>query len=257
MLIDWFTVAAQLANFMILVWLLRRFLYQPVLKAIDEREKRIAAELEHASSVEREASKKHDEWSRKNADFDKAQGDMLRNARVEAEQQKSELLAQAKQEYADLQLRLQETLRKEEHEWQQETIHRIRSEVFSTAGKVIEQLADSTLENRMVTVFCSRLQSSDREQLENMASALHGATAKTVIVRSSFQLSSDQRKMIEEALLNALSASLKPIFEISDQMGIGLELCINGNCLAWKVSTALNELERSSEESATPETGKL
>lgn len=40
MLIDWFTVIAELVNFLILVWLLKRFLYEPVLKAIDEREKK-------------------------------------------------------------------------------------------------------------------------------------------------------------------------------------------------------------------------
>ena len=42
MLIDWFTVAAQALNFLILVWLMKRFLYKPILHAIDAREERIA-----------------------------------------------------------------------------------------------------------------------------------------------------------------------------------------------------------------------
>ncbi len=45
MLIDWFTVVAQAINFLILVWLLQRFLFKPILGAIDEREKGIAAQL--------------------------------------------------------------------------------------------------------------------------------------------------------------------------------------------------------------------
>ena len=45
MLIDWFTVGAQALNFLILVWLMKHFLYQPILHAIDAREKKIAAEL--------------------------------------------------------------------------------------------------------------------------------------------------------------------------------------------------------------------
>ncbi|MFQ3186924.1 MAG: F-type H+-transporting ATPase subunit b, partial [Marinomonas primoryensis] len=48
MLIDWFTVIAQLINFLVLVWLLKRFLYRPILNAIDAREKRIADELADA-----------------------------------------------------------------------------------------------------------------------------------------------------------------------------------------------------------------
>ena len=55
MLIDWFTVGAQIVNFLILVWLLKRFLYKPILDAIDAREKRIAAELADADTKKAEA----------------------------------------------------------------------------------------------------------------------------------------------------------------------------------------------------------
>ncbi len=48
MLIDWFTVGAQALNFLILVWLMKRFLYRPILHAIDAREKPIAGELADA-----------------------------------------------------------------------------------------------------------------------------------------------------------------------------------------------------------------
>jgi len=50
MLIDWFTVVAQVVNFLILVWLLKRFLYRPILNAIDAREKRIATKLADAAA---------------------------------------------------------------------------------------------------------------------------------------------------------------------------------------------------------------
>jgi F-type H+-transporting ATPase subunit b len=50
MLIDWFTVGAQVLNFLILVWLLKRFLYKPILHAIDAREQRIAKELADADA---------------------------------------------------------------------------------------------------------------------------------------------------------------------------------------------------------------
>ena len=50
MLIDWFTVAAQAINFLILVGLLSRFLYKPILHAIDEREKGIATQLAQAEA---------------------------------------------------------------------------------------------------------------------------------------------------------------------------------------------------------------
>ena len=57
MLIDWFTVGAQALNFLILVWLLKHFLYKPILNAIDAREKRIAAELADADAKKKRGPK--------------------------------------------------------------------------------------------------------------------------------------------------------------------------------------------------------
>ena len=48
MLIDWFTVIAQIINFLVLLLLLRRFLYKPILNAMEERERKVAERLESA-----------------------------------------------------------------------------------------------------------------------------------------------------------------------------------------------------------------
>ena len=48
MSIDWITVAAQIANFLVLVWLLKRFLYRPILDGIDAREAEIANRMQEA-----------------------------------------------------------------------------------------------------------------------------------------------------------------------------------------------------------------
>jgi len=65
MLIDWFTVGAQIVNFLILVWLLKHFLYKPILDAIDAREKRIAAELADADAKKAEAEKERTDFEDK------------------------------------------------------------------------------------------------------------------------------------------------------------------------------------------------
>jgi F-type H+-transporting ATPase subunit b len=65
MLIDWFTVGAQVLNFLILVWLMKRFLYKPILNAIDAREKRIAKELADADATRAEAQRSATSSSRR------------------------------------------------------------------------------------------------------------------------------------------------------------------------------------------------
>jgi len=49
MSIDWVTVLAQLANFLLLIWLLRRFLYRPIIAGIDAREAEIARRMAAAT----------------------------------------------------------------------------------------------------------------------------------------------------------------------------------------------------------------
>ena len=46
MKIDWFTVFAQVINFLILVWLLKQFLYKPILNAIEARENKVAGQFQ-------------------------------------------------------------------------------------------------------------------------------------------------------------------------------------------------------------------
>jgi len=82
MLIDWFTVGAQVLNFLILVWLLKRFLYKPILHAIEEREKRIAAELANADKKKAEAQKERDEFKHKNEEFDQQHAALLSKGRT-------------------------------------------------------------------------------------------------------------------------------------------------------------------------------
>src|SRR5690242_5427666 len=130
MLIDWFTVGAQVVNFLILVWLLKRFLYRPILNAIDVREKRIAAELADAAAKQTGAQKERDEFQHKNEEFDRQRAALLRQATDEAKAERQRLLDDAREAAADLNAKRQETLRNDAHNLNQAISRRTQQEVF-------------------------------------------------------------------------------------------------------------------------------
>src|SRR6185437_2066391 len=111
MLIDWFTVGAQALNFIILVWLLKRFLYKPVLNAVDAREKRIAAEIADADSKKAEAQKKRDEYQRKNEEYDQQRAALMSKATEAANDERQGLLDEARKAADALSVKRQEALR--------------------------------------------------------------------------------------------------------------------------------------------------
>lgn len=53
---DWWTLAIQTVNFAILVWLLNRFLYKPVLRMIDGRKAQMQKQYDAAHSAEAQAA---------------------------------------------------------------------------------------------------------------------------------------------------------------------------------------------------------
>src|ERR1035438_6429993 len=101
MLIDWFTVGAQALNFLVLVWLMKRFLYKPILNAIDQREKRIAAELADADKKKIEARQESEEFKNKNIVFDGQRAALLSKATVDAQAERERLFADAQKAAAD------------------------------------------------------------------------------------------------------------------------------------------------------------
>src|SRR3984893_3320653 len=149
MLIDWFSVGAQALNFIILVWLLKRYLYKPILNAVDAREKRIAAELADADAKKAEARKERDEFQHKNEEFDRQRAALLSQATAEAKAERQRLLDEARRAAEAFTAKRQETLSNEARNLNQSIGRRAQQEVFAIARKALADLATSSLEERV------------------------------------------------------------------------------------------------------------
>jgi F-type H+-transporting ATPase subunit b len=247
MLADWFTIVAQALNFLILVWLMKRFLYKPVLHAIDEREKRIATELANADAKKAEAQKEHDEFQHKNAEFDQQRAALLTNATGEAQAERQRLLDEARKAAADLSSKRQAALRSEEQNLHQAIRRRTQQEVFAIARKALTDLATTSLEERLGEVFTRRLREMNGKAKEGLAGALKTG-ADPAVVRSTFDLSADQRAVIQNALNETFSAEVRVQFETAPDLIGGIELTTNGQKVAWSIADYLTSLEKGVDE---------
>src|ERR1700688_4744949 len=144
MLIDWFTVGAQALNFIILVWLLKRFLYKPILDAIDAREKRIATELADADAKKSEAQKERDEFQHKNEAFDQQRAALLSKATDEAKAERQRILDEARKAADALSARRQEALRSDANNLNQAIRSCAEHEMFAIVRKVLMDLATTS-----------------------------------------------------------------------------------------------------------------
>jgi len=243
MLIDWFTVVAQTLNFLILVWLMRRFLYQPILRAIDAREQRIASELADADTTKAEAVKEREKFRQKNEEFDQHRDELLSRAKDEAKAERQRLLDEAGQAADALRTKRQDALKREQQSLNDEITRRTREEVFAIARKTLTELAGTSLEEGMSEVFTRRLRELNNEAKEGLGRILKTSSAP-VVVRSAFGLPSEQRAAIQHALNETFSAEIHVRFETERDLISGIELSANGQKVAWSIADYLASLEK-------------
>jgi len=253
MLIDWFTVAAQAINFLILVWLMKRFLYKPVLNAIDEREKRIAAELANADAKQAEAQKEHDEFQQKNTEFDQQRAALLSKAAGEAQAERQRLIDEARKAADAASSKRQESLRAEEQNLHQAISRRTQTEVFAIARKTLSDLATVSLEERLGEVFTRRLREMNGSTKDALGKALQ-ASSDPGVVRSTFDLPADQRAAIQNALNETFSAEVRVRYETTPELIGGIELTASGQKLAWSIADYLASMEQGVDELLKPVT---
>ena len=242
MLIDWFTIGAQALNFLILVWLMKRFLYKPVLAAIDTREKRIAAELADAAAKKAEAQKDRDEFQHKNEEFDQQRAALLSKATDEVKAERQRLLHEGRKAADAVSAKRQETLRNDAHTLNQAICRRTQQEVFAIARKALADLATASLEERFGAVFTRRLREMDGKMKESLGQALKAAS-DPALVRSAFDMPVDQRAVIQNALNETFSAAVRIRFETAPDLVSGIELTTNGQKLGWSIADYLASLE--------------
>ncbi len=244
MLIDWFTVSAQIANFLILVWLLKRFLYKPVLAAIAAREKLIADQLLAAAAKKTEAQKERDDFQRKNEAFELQRAALLKQATDEVATERQQLLGVARKDSEALRIKLQESIQNERAGLNREITSRTQQEVFSIIRKILIELSTVSLEERLSEVFTRRLHGLEGQSKEVFAVALK-TSLEPVAVCSTFDLPPSERAAIQNAINEVFSTDIRVRFETVSDLICGIELVANGQKIAWNIAEYLTALESS------------
>ncbi len=243
MLIDWFTVGAQALNFAVLVWLMKRFLYQPILQAVNAREQRIAQSVAQANAQKAQAQQDSEKLQHERQAFEQQRAALLSQAAEDADAERQRLIEQARQAADALNARRQETLLRDARQFNQTLSQRACQEVFAIAGRVLADLAGSSLEARICEVFISRVQALDAAAKAALAGAFQAASAPA-LVRSTIALAPAQRAALQSALNQAFAAEIALTFETAPALVSGIELSVNGQKLTWSIAAYLASLEQ-------------
>jgi F-type H+-transporting ATPase subunit b len=232
-------------NFLVLVYLLKRFLYGPIVNAMDRREKRVTDRLRDAEEREAAADLRASHFERKSKGLDQRRDQLIEEAGEEAAQHRTQLMEAARCEVAEAGQRWREELERE----QESLLDGLRSQlaigVAAAARRALQDLASVDLEQRIVSVFHDRLGKLDAAERLRLADAIQGsdATGEPMSVVTAFELSKDQRDALRQALEEQVGQSVELGFSVSAELISGIELRTPDSVLAWNLDAFLGDLE--------------
>ncbi len=245
MIIDWYTTIFQIINFLVLVFLLRAFLYRPIIKAMDTREEIIMEREEDAATRKEQAEKEANEYRDQRAALEEEKEQILEEARVSAEKEKNSLLEKARSEVDQTRRRWEDAFEREKETFIGELRRRIGQQACHVARRCLSDLADASLEAHTWDLFIDKLKKLPEEEASALEKALTGE-------KGAFSLSSafepDQEKAekltgVLKELLSADGLELKPSLKENPDLVCGLELEAGGYRVAWNVDSYLEDVE--------------
>ena len=246
MQVDWLTVAAQIVNFLILVWLLQRFLYAPVMQAMERREQRIRDRLREAEEKKDEAEAEARRHRERQNELERRREQILEEARESAEEERRSMEQAARDEVEARKRDWLAHVERQRDEFFRELSRRAGEQFFRLARKAMADLADAALEDQVAGRFASQLEELEPDTRKRLAHA--AAEAGAVEIRSRFDLAPETKRRLTRAVHENLSGEAEVAYERNDDLLCGIELRVGSQVLDWSLRGYLEDLEEAMDE---------
>ena len=230
---DWTTFVLEAINFLILVWLLKRFLYRPVLDVIARRQAAVAATLADAATMRAEAQRLQIEYEGRQSDWERERARLRQGLDDELDALRITRLAALAQE-VESERRRSEAARQHERDVEQRELEiRALQQANAFAARLLERFAGPELDARIVDMLLADLEALPPARRDALSEAL--AHADRVDIRSARALEPALQQRIEAVLAALAGRYLETMYTVDPALVAGLRLRAG----AWELAADL------------------
>ncbi|SDK18699.1 F0F1 ATP synthase subunit delta [Microbulbifer yueqingensis] len=234
--LNWSTFLLEIINFLILVWLLKRFFYRPVQDVIARRQQRIDQRVAEADKIRADAEQMQQQLSTRLDDWG-----------AEQQQAREQLHRDLKAERAKLERKLEHELQEQRQragvlagrqlrEQQLELERQAAEQGVRFAARLLEQAAGPELEKRLQAILVDTLGDLSGAQQEALRAEL-GRQGVRVEVTSAYPVAAGERAEIREALESLAGSTVEANFVEDPELIAGIQLNIG----AWALDCNIRE----------------
>jgi F-type H+-transporting ATPase subunit b len=242
--LDWVTVAAQIVNFLVLVWLLQKVLYRPLSAALKAREIEVNRRLQQADAAREQAEAEAEAHRAARATLAETQSALLEETRQEAAALRSTLTQTAQAEVAARRAAWASQLQDEKAAFLERLRERAGNAFVTLARRALAEMADQELEAQLARVFARRLEALEPVERTRLIAAIDPAQQPRIL--SAFSLPEPVRKEVLAAVTAILGAheARRVVFEEDGGLECGIVLAVASRHLGWSLGEYLDVLER-------------
>jgi len=236
--LNWSTFILEIINFLVLVWILKRFLYRPVLSALEKRRNQIEqdlneATLQHtqATELEQQYKKRLEDWALEKQQLrETLQQEILSERTQKLKQLQTELASEREKAAVVEQLHLADSLRQ-----YQQNAHEQGAQF---ASRLLRALASQELESRLFDLLLKTFDELDEERKMTLINACE-KLSEAIIVTSAYTLSESQHQQLELKLNATCKQSVKINYKQDKKLLAGLRLHIGALVLGFNLQDEL------------------
>jgi len=225
MQIDTTSFVLQLVNFVVLLWILHRFLYRPVLAAIDRRRATIEKTMSDARTVREDAERLRVQFEGRLAAWERERVKARAGLESELAGLRAKGLADTARAIERERDRLAALQAKREADWKRETEQRALDQAATFAARLLERVADPGLEERLIEVFAEDLAAWPPERIDPLAEAARAAGG-SVRVLSAHPLAQAPRARLAQALSQRLRIECRPEYSVDEALVAGVSVTV-------------------------------
>lgn len=249
--LSWSTFILEIINFLVLVWILKRFLYKPVLEMIARRQASIDKTLANARQLHADAEKLQQQYEGRLADWDQerkqAREKLAEELHADRERKLEELKTSLQQERERAAVAEKRRLADERLEMEDTAL----AQGAQLATQLLKQAAGPEVESRLVELAIDALSRLPKEKLASLRSS-YGQISEGILISSAYPMPEDQRQRLQTALDKVAGKETSLSFETDEKLLAGVRINIG----AWQLAANLrDELKGFSELSGSANQG--
>ncbi len=240
MQINWFEIVVQMINFFLLLFVLQKLLYTPVINVMEKRQQGIQAQQQEADRKIREAEEKEADFTAKIAELENQKQVLLEEAKQEARLTKEEMLENFKAEAGKKREGYHREVEEEKERFLRELRGVLGQKATQIAARILTMISKEELEDKLFATFLQKIATLDPETLQD-----ERLGTEELFLKSAVELSQEQKSTLEKRLQDAVGTFDGISYEVDEELILGYELKLETLTVHANITKYLEETEKS------------